>query len=559
MNVWSDGKKITLQKKDFVGQGGEASVYGRDGVAYKIFHDKSKVVASEKLLELQAIASSQVIVPQSMVFNDKKEAIGYVMRHLSDCYTLCELFPRAFRQRHSLEDTTIEALILQLRKGILAVHGAKVLVVDGNEMNFLVRQDFKELYFVDVDSYQTTHYPASAIMLSVRDPLVVSTNFSKGSDWFSFAVVAFQLLVGIHPYKGKHPSCKGLESRMRAGISVFDSDVRIPKSITAIESIPDSYHQWFRKIFTLGERCVPPDKFGVGRLVSGRVVEHELSGSLSFRCVLELGERVLGSWSNGSGRISVSSGYLWKGPIRSNKLPEGFQGVVFDGESGAYAVSLREGALRFIEVVGRAELEWKGHARALSLHQETLYVLQSDHLVELRVTIAGKNPLVVARRISRVHTNTARLYPGLVVQTLLGSTYLSLLTEPGLSYQIAIPELSGVVVVDAKLLAPVLVVVGYQDSSLCRYVFRFNSSYEDYDLRIEEDIDLPTVNFAVLDSGVCVLVRGDDSLEVFSQTMGSKNIERLEKSGISEDMKLQSCGNELHVLYENRLMKVSMS
>ena len=50
---------------------------------------------------------------------------------------------------------------------------------------------------VFVDSYQTAHYPATAIMPSVRDWKVPLHDFSELSDWFSFAIVSFQVFLGF--------------------------------------------------------------------------------------------------------------------------------------------------------------------------------------------------------------------------------------------------------------------------------------------------------------------------------------------------------------------------
>ena len=114
-------------------------------------------------------------------------------------------------------------------------------------------------------------------------------------------------------------------------------------------------------------------------------------------------------------------------------------------------------------------------------------------------------------------------------------------------------------VVDAKLRSRVLVVSGYRGSSLCRLVFRFSTDFASYDLRVDEDIDIATVNFAVLDSGVCVMAVGGEVLELFSECPSSARVDRLHETGVSLDMELSSRASELVVACENRLMKVSMA
>ena len=56
-------------------------------------------------------------------------------------------------------------------------------------------------------------------MDSVRDRHAAGWN--EGTDWFSFALVSFQMFVGIHPYKGKHPALKTLDERMAQNVSVL--------------------------------------------------------------------------------------------------------------------------------------------------------------------------------------------------------------------------------------------------------------------------------------------------------------------------------------------------
>ena len=68
--------------------------------------------------------------------------------------------------------------------------------------NFLIDRDMQHVLFIDVDSYQTAGFPATAIMDSIRDRH--SSTYSAGTDWFSFAILAFQMFVGVHPYRGKH-------------------------------------------------------------------------------------------------------------------------------------------------------------------------------------------------------------------------------------------------------------------------------------------------------------------------------------------------------------------
>jgi len=215
------------------------------------------------------------------------------------------------------------------------------------------------------------------------------------------------------------------------------------------------------------------------------------------------------------------------------------------------------GELGFAMIGSELTLRWIGAVSSLSVGEGCVYVHSLHHVFELR--IVGEVPMVASAVVTNVLRHATQLFSGVVLQKLLGTVYVSLLTEPGKSYQIALPEVSELMVVDAKLRSRVLVVSGYRGSSLCRLVFRFSTDFASYDLRVDEDIDIATVNFAVLDSGVCVMAVGDEVLELFSECPSSARVDRLHKTGVSLDMELSSRASELVVSCENRLMKVSMA
>jgi hypothetical protein len=170
------------------------------------------MIAPAKLRELSVLAEPNIIRPEKILLDARKTPVGYSMRYVDRARALCQIFPRAFRVRNNLSSGSIVSLVRRLQDGVRYVHSKGILIVDLNELNFLISDDFTEIYFIDVDSYQTPSFPATALMESVRDRH--SHGFSEKTDWFSFAVVSFQMFVGIHPYKGIF--------RFGAGFATFD-------------------------------------------------------------------------------------------------------------------------------------------------------------------------------------------------------------------------------------------------------------------------------------------------------------------------------------------------
>jgi len=96
--------------------------------------------------------------------------------------------------------------------------------------------------------------------LPIRDRTIKKQQWNKDSDWYSFAILTFQMWIGIHPFRGKHPDFKPAEwtKRMDKNISVFDSKVTLPKTCYDLSVIPKSHLGWFQDIFINGARCAPP-------------------------------------------------------------------------------------------------------------------------------------------------------------------------------------------------------------------------------------------------------------------------------------------------------------
>jgi len=146
--------QISLTKNDFLASGGEGEVYIKSGTAYKIYHEPSKIIPAGKVNELSAIKNPNVIRPQSYVLDSKNKPIGYTMRYVPDTLALCQLFTKAFRNRNNIDHDMMQGLIRNLHQIVVDVHKANILIVDLNEMNFLVSPDFKDVFAIDTDSYQ---------------------------------------------------------------------------------------------------------------------------------------------------------------------------------------------------------------------------------------------------------------------------------------------------------------------------------------------------------------------------------------------------------------------
>src|SRR5678815_2698077 len=229
----------------------------------RIYFDPSRCIPQAKIDELSVLVQPNIIRPLDLLIDGRNRPAGYSMRSIGKAHSLCQLFPRAFRQRNNLIPELTLRLVRQLQTGVSHIHSRGILIVDLNEMNFLVAPDFSELFFIDVDSYQTPSFPATVLMESVRDRH--AKTFTTDSDWFSFAVVSFQMFAGIHPFKGTYPPLQHLadnslklDERMRTNISVLHPGVTVPAACLPFSVIPPVYLDWYRAVFEAGHRLPPP-------------------------------------------------------------------------------------------------------------------------------------------------------------------------------------------------------------------------------------------------------------------------------------------------------------
>ena len=133
------------------------------------------------------------------------------------------------------------------------LHQQRVVIGDFNDLNVLVSGTSAHL--IDVDSFQFGNFKTPLFCLRFLDPrltdgrsLLPVRPHDDDSDWYAFAVMAFQLLLLVEPYGGVY---KGLphDARLLQRITVFHRDVRYPKNAVPFGVLPDDLLQRFHQVF----------------------------------------------------------------------------------------------------------------------------------------------------------------------------------------------------------------------------------------------------------------------------------------------------------------------
>jgi len=556
---------VTLTQRDFVAAGGQGQVFAQGDTAFKVYHDPSGMIPQGKIQELRPLPVPPFSRPEHLLIDSYGRVVGYTTRFVKDAYVLCQLFPRAFRDREGLTHDKTFKLVEKMREGFDVAHKAGILLIDPNEMNFLVDPKFTTLTFIDTDSYQTRSYPASVIMESIRDRHMPNSHaFTEGTDWFSFAITSFQLLVGIHPYKGKHPTLKGLDDRMQANVSVFNKDVGVPAVAYPLDVIPKTWRGWYEAVLERGDRSAPPGGQVVVAIIQPVVKALQGGGKLVLDELGQFDGDITSVWTFGDKTVVATKTGLWlEGRRVSNWLDTSAVGF---SPKMSVPVAFRStgGPPEVFNCSLKAPVPFGLEAQRVSGYDGRVYLKTGDKVLETILTDVGGKVLVTTRLAASVLPNASLLFPGGVVQNMLGSTFISLFPKAGQTYQVRIPELDTYRVLDARYDAGskggVLMVIGRtRKGTYDRLVFRFDEDFAAYDLRTVQDVGTTGLNFVVTDAGVCVCLNEADEIELCRTKLRDTMLKTLADPVLGGDLQLFKRGGQVLAARGSTLYTMRMS
>jgi len=580
--VKGTGTTVDLTQRDFVAQGGQGQIFTKNGTAYKIYHDPANMLPEGKIQELQAITDPRVNKPQQILVNKAGKPIGYTTKFVKDAYALCQLFPKSFRDREKVTHEMMQELVRKFQEGVSNVHkaGNGYLIVDANELNFLVPHDFSDVIFIDVDSYQTPHYKAPVLMDSVRDWTVHHNDWTQDSDWYSFGIVSFQMFVGIHPYKGQyHGSHQEFKTklatdpdddafavtrrRMQHNVSVFHQDVKVPGAVYPFSVIPTGYRAWYEAMFVQGKRCAPPTAFGQTFVLMPVIKTMTGTALLDITEIREYEGNVTQIWGDGSQLVVLTDKGVWLDSARIPVTTKAVSACGFSPRGGKPVLVARglAGVPIMTNLTDRLTVPFSLAADQISATNGRIYVRSADQVHEVVLTDAGTQVVASTRAAVNILPHATKLYPGVVIQNMLGSVYVSLLSAAGVARQILVKELSNYKVLDAKYDGGVLMVIGAPKGKGAKYdrlVFRFDQDTDAYDLRVVPDVAMGSLNFVTLDSGVCVCLNEEEKLELFSSRKGSTGMKYIDDPSLGSDMILGKQGGTVLFARGNKVYKMRM-
>lgn len=457
----------------------------------------------------------------------------------------------------------------QIVDGLRFVHKHKgYLQVDGNELNYMVTDKYNDLYFIDVNSFKTPSFPADAIMPSIRD-WNAGTNFTELTDWYSFAIISFYMFTGIHPFKGRHPRFPDLKTamveQMKAGVSVLDKDTQFPKAAVYFPFdtvIPANYLPWYRAIFVDGKRLPPPGVLSTGAAATIILKPQEITGTGNFD-INEL-RRFMGQITgylecNGREIVVTTDGiYVDNQPY--NKINGRFRCGFTDKSFTPVALVIDGDKAMIWNIVGQnwltdGKAPWFAFADDIMSYNGRLYIHYGQHIFEIGfIENAGPGIMVVQHPVATVMPKASRMYQGVVFQDVFGARLASIFPKSREHRQIKIAELAGVQITEAKFEGNVLMVYALDgEGQTSRFVFRFSTDWTSYDVRRIENVAPTSLNFTVLESGICVSITEEEKVEIFSNKKDTPGIKVITDPAIKSNFHLCHTGSQVRFAHNDKL------
>lgn len=288
MKAYVDGRVLALSPSALLGQGGEAEVYdlgdGRvlkrwkpadhpdyagDLIAQTAARTRA-TTASAKLAALPSRLPAAVVRPAALALGKRGGApIGYVMPKVAGVH-LHAWADRRWRRDHHRDAAAATRVLTALHAAIADVHAAGCVIGDCTDVNVLVDGEVPRL--IDVDSWQLPGYPGTAWTPRYVDPrlcevgpmgLAWTRPHDVDSDWFAFAAMACEVLLGVGAWGGVHapkdPAQRLAQSlRPIRGVSVFSPEVAYPRSAAPTASLPSAWLDHLGAVFAGARRGVFP-------------------------------------------------------------------------------------------------------------------------------------------------------------------------------------------------------------------------------------------------------------------------------------------------------------
>lgn len=249
---------IDIDTSKEINRGGEGTIYAhptRIDEVVKVYHTNGNLSTST-LTELMQLPTN-FIKPLELFYDKSKRLKALSMKYLDtkSLSLLSNIFSKASAQKGGFTSTVRLLICRNLATALVEAHRVGVIIGDLNPYNIFCSSN-GEVFFIDVDSFQTLSRKHSGVMLpDIRDWL--SQSIDEKSDYFALSILMFNLMTHVHPYKGVHKTIKTIEERVIRRISLLsgDKDLIIPSFYEPFgePKVADQFYHIFQK----DQRVIP--------------------------------------------------------------------------------------------------------------------------------------------------------------------------------------------------------------------------------------------------------------------------------------------------------------
>ena len=558
---------VAISDQNHIATGGEGSVYRVANTVIKVFIDPRKMDGMrDKIKRLTQFKCNYIVAPEGLALNQRGDPIGFYMPFV-DATAMSLVFTNDFRNREGITDQDASSLTFFMRETFSYAHSNNAILVDPNELNWLAILKGKngaEPRVIDVDSWILDgKLPVSGgipKMLSIQD--FHGKTVSKESDWFAFAIVSFQIYVGLHPFKGMLDGYKPseLERRMKDNASVFHAGVRLNKAVRDFSCIPSKLLDWFIGVFEHSDRSIPPSPYEAALATPAAIqvarVVTTATGKLKF-------ERLLDSVVDNSIRI-FSCGIVLQNSLDLIDLSTK-RGIGSAKSTDCEIIRVKDGwlksdASKFFYISAhdhsQVEIPVSFTGRKVVVADNRMFLVTERGFTELVFRLIGR-PILAAGQTWGAMVNSTHWFDGVGVQDAIGAMYLILPFGGNSCAQIRTRELDGLKPITAKAGSRFASVIAIDDSGTYRKIeFYFSADYSSYKVwsGTSESAEL---NLAILQRGVCATIVEDGQLVIFVPSSGAVN--KISDKQISTDMTLATWEESVVYIQNGQVWKVSIA
>jgi Protein tyrosine and serine/threonine kinase len=536
---------ITVRPSDHVATGGEGSVFKIANTILKIYTDPSKMVADDmpsKVRALSALSHPGILAPKGIITD--RSPIGFYMDY-AEGTPLTPFFSNDFRNQNGIDAAKTLKIAQAMQEIYAFAHVNKAILVDANELNWIVAPDLSPKA-IDVDSWAISKWPAKVIMPSIRD--WHSKTFNELTDWFSWGIVTFQLFTGIHPYKGTLQGfARGaMVDRMKANASVFSSGIKLNNAVRDFRTIPEPLRIWYKETFQDGRRSLPP--LSLQGVVSVPKVQKVIKSSqrLTHKLIYDgIKDPIIKLFYCG---LALTQSYkiiqVTTGKIILNALGKNTEAISVN--NGWLIVS--EGVFTWINGTSleRIPVSMSSSFSSVIAYKNRMFIVSEQGLSELSLMIFNK-PILSTVSTWATMPNSTRWFSGCGIADMIGATYLLLPFANSSCANVRVKELDGLTPVSAYLGDHFFSCITVNKAGdYIKSEFSFDSDYRDY-VYWEGRSDLPVLNTATLQKGICSTITEDGVLNLFAYKSPGQ-VMKIDDPSMEMDMQLFNMNEEIYYL-----------